>query len=77
VQDRLKGIFEKVGVRSRRELVATIHVSEIGPKVAANDELVRTGRPTTTLRHRPCPVEADGPSHLGHAARVSEPDISG
>jgi DNA-binding CsgD family transcriptional regulator len=45
VQDRLKGIFEKVGVRSRRELVATIRVSELEPRIAANDERVRDGRP--------------------------------
>lgn len=44
VQDRLKGIFEKVGVRSRRELVARINASEFAPRVAANDERVRQGR---------------------------------
>ncbi len=45
VQDRLKSIFEKVGVRSRRELVAAIHRSDFGPLVEANDDRVRRGAP--------------------------------
>ncbi len=45
VQDRLKTIFEKVGVRSRRELVATIHQTDFAPLVSANDERIRNGQP--------------------------------
>lgn len=44
VQDHLKSIFEKVGVSSRRELVARIWTQQYWPRVASGTRVTRDGR---------------------------------
>lgn len=43
VQDHLKAIFEKVGVRSRRELVGQLFAQQYLPRIAAGSGLDTTG----------------------------------
>ena len=43
VQDHLKAIFEKVGVRSRRELVGRLFAQHYQPQIAAGRGLDRNG----------------------------------
>jgi DNA-binding CsgD family transcriptional regulator len=43
VQDHLKAIFEKVGVRSRRELAGHLFAQQYQPRIAAGRGLDTTG----------------------------------
>ena len=46
VRDRFKAIFDKVGVRSRRELVGQVFAQHYGPRMATGQEPDTDGRLT-------------------------------
>jgi DNA-binding CsgD family transcriptional regulator len=68
VQDHLKAVFDKVGVRSRRELVATVFHGHYWPRVLQDAPISHDGWYASGADHARCRRRDAPPSPTGHFA---------